>query len=113
MKMRNHQREETPAGPQKPFFLVRLGRCLRGLLRDPRVPWTAKVEIALLGLYLSCPVDIIPDFLPGLGHLDDVLLVVWVLRRFVRRVGWDLLREHWGSDTQALAQVIEGKKEAC
>lgn len=76
------------------------------------MPWSAKVELALLGLYLSCPVDIIPDFIPGLGHLDDILIVVWFLRRFIRRVGWDLLREHWGSDTQVLTQMIERKQEA-
>ncbi len=111
--MKDKQREDDQQRLQKPFFLVRLGRCLRGLLKDPRVPWTAKAELALLGLYLSCPVDIIPDFIPGLGHLDDAFIVVWVLRRFVRRVGWDLLREHWGSDTQLLAQMVEEKKEAC
>ena len=61
---------------------IALARRLRG---DPRVPRRAK--FALLGLlgYLLCPIDLIPDFIPVLGQLDDVLIAVLVLR-YVSRV---------------------------
>ena len=43
--------------------------------RDPRVPWPAKVLVALTVAYALSPIDLIPDFIPVLGHLDDLLLV--------------------------------------
>ncbi len=47
----------------------------RKVARDPRTPWLSKLLIGLAIAYLLSPVDIIPDFIPILGHLDDVLLV--------------------------------------
>ena len=43
--------------------------------RDPRTPWPAKVVIALVVAYALSPIDLIPDFIPVLGYLDDVLLL--------------------------------------
>lgn len=43
--------------------------------RDPRVPWYAKVFAALVVAYAFSPMDLIPDFVPVLGYLDDLLLV--------------------------------------
>lgn len=55
-------------------------------LRDPRVPWTAKVLAVLVVAYALSPIDLIPDFIPLLGYLDDaillplgILLVVWMI----------------------------------
>lgn len=66
---------------------IALVRRLRG---DPRVPRRAK--LALLGLlgYLLCPIDLIPDFIPVLGQLDDVLIAVLVLRYVARVSGIEL-----------------------
>jgi uncharacterized membrane protein YkvA (DUF1232 family) len=53
----------------------------RNLAADPRTPWLAKVLVGAALAYLASPVDVIPDFIPILGHLDDVLLVpglIWV-----------------------------------
>lgn len=43
--------------------------------RDPRVPWYAKAMAALVAAYALSPIDLIPDFIPVLGHLDDLILV--------------------------------------
>ena len=51
------------------------------LLRDPRVPGRAKLAIGLLIPYLAMPFDLIPDFIPVAGQLDDAILVALVLRR--------------------------------
>lgn len=59
-------------------------RLASSLLRDPRVPWTAKAALPLAVLYLAMPVDLVPDFIPGLGQLDDVVVAagtLWLLRR--------------------------------
>lgn len=64
------------------------------LARDPRIPVRARLVPPALVLYLATPIDIIPDFIPVIGHLDDaVVLVVGVglLLRFTPR---DVLEEH-------------------
>lgn len=43
--------------------------------RDPRTPWVARLWAALVALYALSPIDLIPDFIPLLGYLDDLLLV--------------------------------------
>ena len=53
----------------------------RQVAKDPRTPWLSKLLIGLAIAYLLSPVDIIPDFVPILGHLDDVILVpglIWL-----------------------------------
>ena len=62
--------------------------------RDPRLPWYAKGLALLIAAYAVSPVDLIPDFIPVLGHLDDVILIplgVWLL---LRLIPGDLLEEH-------------------
>ena len=58
---------------------------VRRLRTDPRVPRRAKFALAGLLAYLLCPIDLIPDFIPVLGQLDDIVIAVLVLR-YVYRV---------------------------
>lgn len=51
------------------------GRALYWAVRDPRVPWYAKAVVALVAAYAVSPIDLIPDFIPIVGYLDDLLLV--------------------------------------
>lgn len=80
-------------------FLPDVLRLLWDLSRDPRVPRLSKVAALAVAGYLISPIDVLPDFLPGLGQLDDLYLAVWAVRRLVADAGYDLVREHWrGSD---------------
>lgn len=61
-------------------------RFYRVVLRDPRTPRTSKLCLAAALGYLALPFDLIPDFLPGIGHLGDVLIVgglVWIALTFI------------------------------
>ena len=58
----------------------------RLVLRDPRTPWTSKALLGTAVAYALSPIDLIPDFIPVLGHLDDLIvipLLVWVALRFL------------------------------
>ncbi len=65
------------------------------LLTDPRVSWRWKLVAGLALVYLAIPFDLVPDFIPVLGQLDDAILVALVLRGLLRSAGPRLLREHW------------------
>jgi uncharacterized membrane protein YkvA (DUF1232 family) len=65
------------------------------LLGDPRVPRRWKAWSAFALVYLAVPFDLVPDFIPILGQLDDAILIALVLRGLLRSAGPLLLREHW------------------
>jgi uncharacterized membrane protein YkvA (DUF1232 family) len=65
------------------------------LLGDPRVPARWKIASGLALVYLALPFDLVPDFIPVAGQLDDAILVALVLRGLVRSAGPVLLRQHW------------------
>lgn len=73
----------------------RLVRLVLRLLRDPRVPARSKAALLLVGAYLASPIDIIPDFLGGLGQLDDLILAAFALDQILNRVPDEVVREHW------------------
>ena len=79
---------------------------VRGLLRDPRVPRRHKRLLGVLIGYLALPFDIVPDFIPIAGHLDDALVVVLALRVVLRGSGSELVREHWRGPESSLALVL-------
>jgi uncharacterized membrane protein YkvA (DUF1232 family) len=78
---------------------------VRDLLRDPRVPRRHKRLLGLLVGYLALPFDIVPDFIPVAGHLDDALMVALALR-VVLRGSSELVREHWRGPESSLAVVL-------
>ena len=61
--------------------------------RDPRVPWFAKTVAAFVAAYALSPIDLIPDFIPVFGYLDDVILVPLGILLAVRLVPYDLMVE--------------------
>ena len=73
------------------------------LLRDPRVPLRHKLLLGALAGYLAMPFDIVPDFIPVAGHLDDVLVAFFTLRAVLKGTRGDLLREHWPGPARSLA----------
>src|SRR5687767_12161089 len=73
------------------------------LLRDPRVPRRHKLLLGALVGYLALPFDLVPDFIPVAGHLDDVLVVALTLRAVFKGTRGELLREHWPGSQRSLA----------
>lgn len=77
------------------------------LARDERVPPRSKAMLFVLGGYLVSPVDLIPDFLPGVGQLDDLLVAAFVLDHMLNRVDASIVKEHWDGDDDVLQIVRE------
>ena len=75
------------------------------LLGDPRVSGWRKAAIVMLVAYLAMPIDLVPDFIPVAGQLDDVLVIALVLRVALRAGGPQLLREHWPGPEESLRVV--------
>jgi len=61
--------------------------------RDPRVPWVAKVFVACVVGYAFSPIDLIPDFIPVLGYLDDLVLVPLGIKIALSMIPADVMRE--------------------
>lgn len=78
----------------------------RRLLRDPAVPRRRKWALVLLIGYLAMPIDLVPDFIPVAGQLDDAILVGLVLRGLVRGSGADLVRSHWPGPEASLRVLL-------
>jgi uncharacterized membrane protein YkvA (DUF1232 family) len=89
------------------LFAPRLVRLVGRLMKDPRVPARPKAILLVLGAYLVSPVDVIPDFIPGLGQLDDLVLAAFALNQILNRVPDECVREHWDGDEDVLAIVRE------
>ena len=76
------------------------------LARDPRVPRRRKLLLLGLAGYLALPFDLVPDFIPVAGQLDDAILVALVLRSLVRSGGEDLIRELWPGPERSVGLIL-------
>jgi uncharacterized membrane protein YkvA (DUF1232 family) len=100
--------KRLPPGAARDLATV-LPACLttvRRLRRDPRVPRSAKVAVAIAGVWLLSPVDLIPEFLPIIGPLDDVIVLAVALRYAARRVPRDVLVEAWPAEERILTRLL-------
>src|SRR6476661_3236551 len=75
-------------------FLMYL-RLLGGLLTDKRVSALDKMLVAGAMAYILMPIDLIPDFIPFLGEVDDLYLLLFALQRLVSNAGRNVLYAHW------------------
>jgi len=91
-----------------PDCLVLVGR----LARDPRVPRRRKFLLLVLAGYLALPFDLVPDFIPVAGQLDDLIVVVLVLRSVLRGSGESVLREHWPGPEASLGVILAAVRSA-
>lgn len=104
------------------LFLPNFVVLLKRLLADPRVPRKSKLILGGTVLYLVSPVDVIPDFVPGLGQLDDVVVALLALHSILNRVDDEVVVEHWPGNENvirmvraglsAVAQLLPGKWES-
>jgi uncharacterized membrane protein YkvA (DUF1232 family) len=78
----------------------------RRVLTDDRVPRRARLLILALIAYLATPIDLVPDFIPVAGQLDDAIIVALVLRAIVRSGGPELVREHWPGPPTSLNLLL-------
>ena len=83
---------------------------VRRLLRDARVTRRRKAALGLLVAYLLLPFDLVPDFIPVAGQLDDAILVAVALRSLIRGGGEGLLREHWPGPERSLAVLARAAR---
>jgi uncharacterized membrane protein YkvA (DUF1232 family) len=80
----------------------------RGLLRDPRVPRRTKAWLWVGVAWVVSPIDLIPEFLPIVGPLDDAIVAALVLRHVMKRTDRAVLREHWRGDPATLDRMAGG-----
>lgn len=100
--------KRLPAGAARDLATV-LPACVtttRRLRADPRVPRRAKLAVALAGLWVLSPVDLIPEFLPVIGPLDDVIVVALAFRYAARQVPRDVLLEAWPAEERILTRLV-------
>jgi uncharacterized membrane protein YkvA (DUF1232 family) len=101
-----------PSGAAKDLATV-LPACVttaRRLRKDSRVPRRAKLVVAFAGLWVLSPVDLIPEFLPVIGPLDDVIVVALALRYAACQVPALVLFEAWPAEPRILERLIGGRR---
>ena len=80
------------------------------LARDPNVPRRAKVVLALAAVWLVSPIDLLPEFLPVVGPLDDAVVAALALRYLVRRAGAEVVRDHWRGERATLDVILHAAR---
>lgn len=78
-------------------------RLVRRLLADSATPTPVRLALGGLLIWIISPIDLIPEFLPGIGPLDDIVVAVLVLRWAGRRLGRDRLRAKWPGTPESFA----------
>jgi uncharacterized membrane protein YkvA (DUF1232 family) len=100
-----------PPGAAKDLASV-LPACVttvKTLRKDPRVPRRAKLAIGFAGLWLLSPIDLIPEFIPVIGPLDDIIVIALAFRYAARQVPAEVLFEAWPADPRLLRRLIGDK----
>ena len=87
-------------------FLPACVTVARRLRRDPRIPLRAKVALSFAALWVLSPIDLIPEFLPVIGPLDDVVVVLVALRYAARQIPRAVLFEAWPAEPRLLERLL-------
>ncbi|MEY8712748.1 YkvA family protein [Mangrovibacter phragmitis] len=74
--------------------------------RDPRTPWFVKVLALVVAAYAVSPVDLIPDFIPVLGYVDDIIIVPLGIMLVVRLIPPEVMNEHRETAAKATGQPV-------
>lgn len=98
-------RPDTAAAREGARMVPDIVRLVRRIAADRSLPRGVRARLWGLLAYLALPIDLVPDLLPGIGYLDDVVIVAAVLRSTVRRAGPDAVRRHWPGTGVGLASL--------
>ena len=96
-------------------LLPNLLTLFKGLIGDPRVPRRSKALLLVGSIWIASPIDLIPEFIPFLGPLDDAVVAALILRRLLRSAGRDVVLEHWRGDPATITRLLpraESRAEA-
>jgi uncharacterized membrane protein YkvA (DUF1232 family) len=87
------------------LLLPRLARMITSLMTERSVSVTAKIALAAMALYLASPIDLVPDFIPFVGWIDDALLVALVVDGLLTYVDRGILLKYWPGSPESLDRV--------
>jgi uncharacterized membrane protein YkvA (DUF1232 family) len=87
-------------------FLPACATTARRLRSDPRVPRRARLAVGFAALWVLSPIDLIPEFLPVIGPLDDVVVVALALRYAARQVPREVLLEAWPANRSTIERLL-------
>jgi uncharacterized membrane protein YkvA (DUF1232 family) len=109
--------EERAGGPLKEalLFVPSVAKLVTRLARDPGVPRSVKGGLVAFGAYLACPIDLIPDWLPVVGYLDDIGLIALVGRWVIKRIPPALVEKHWDGQRpfpEIMAQITTAARHS-
>ena len=85
---------------------------VRRLRKDPSVPRKAKIAVVLAGLWVASPIDLIPEFIPVIGPLDDIVVVALALRYAGRQVPRDVLLGAWPGEPRLIERLLGPARDA-
>jgi uncharacterized membrane protein YkvA (DUF1232 family) len=100
--------KRLPEGTAKELarFLPACVTTVKRLRSNPAVPRKAKIAVGFAGLWVLSPIDLIPEFLPVIGPLDDVVVVALALRYAARQVPRDVLLDAWPGDRRIIERLL-------
>ena len=88
------------------FALPDVLKLLWNVIRDKRVSMVVRGGLIAIGAYLAMPFDVVPDWLPLLGQVDDVVVLTVGVRTLLRQVPEHVIREHWGGERRILEGIL-------
>jgi uncharacterized membrane protein YkvA (DUF1232 family) len=96
------------------LLIPNLATLVAKLMADERVPGQAKASLAGIGAYLAMPFDLIPDFIPILGHLDDLVVVILLIDGVLNQIDEKILMEYWEGAPATLQRLKRmSKRVSC
>lgn len=94
------------AAKELAMFLPNLLLLFQGLVADPRCPRRSKALLVFAAAWIASPIDLIPEFIPFLGPLDDAVVAALVLRHVLKRAGPEVIRDHWRGDPSTIEHLL-------
>jgi uncharacterized membrane protein YkvA (DUF1232 family) len=90
--------------------LPQLARLIARLIADPTLPRPVKIALAAAAVYLASPIDLVPDFIPWIGYVDDLLLAALVVDGLLNWVDRALILRYWPGSPESLERVARAAR---